>query len=258
MTQDERLQPESVTPDDVSDAARPEHEREAVAQPDRVAAGPVPPASDHARRNVITISRPLFFTLAGTATAVILALGAAVVVLAVDRGGESDPVVATVNGEQIRRSEYDRAIAADRGPDVLDSLIVERLVEAEARKRDVVVADEEAARLLEDQRRNFADDQQFQAALARAGLTEAELARQLRLAEMARRLVADQITVSDDEVAAQYNANPGQYGGQSLDQVKEQIRSSMQRQRESAAIQRLVDQLRAEAQIETHVPGKSS
>jgi foldase protein PrsA len=167
-------------------------------------------------------------------------------------------VVAKVNGETIRRSEYDRAVAAESGEHVLDGLIVERLVNREAQKRDITLDDAEAANLVADQRKNFTDDQQFQAALARAGLSEGELAKQLRLNELLRRMVSDTTQVTDDEVTAQYNANVAQFGGQPLEQVRDQVRTSIQRQKENAAIRALVDQLRAEAQIETHLPGKNS
>lgn len=209
------------------------------------------------RRGVIELSRPLFFALTGIATVAVLALGAAVIVLAMDRG-QSDPVVAKVNGETIRRSEYDRAVAAESGENVLDGLIVERLVNREAQRRDITLDDAEAANLVADQRKNFSDDQQFQAALARAGLTEGELAKQLRLNEMLKRMVSDQTQVSDDEVTAQYNANAAQFGGQPLEQVRDQVRTSIQRQKENTAMRALVDQLRAEAKIETFLPGKTS
>ncbi len=247
---DEHFQQDGSAPIDEREPRHPESEFHAAEQ--AYAPQPAP------RRGVIEISRPLFFALAGIAVVAILALGAAVVVLALDRGGDSDPVVATVNGEAIRRSEYDRAVAAENGKDVLDGLIVERLVNNEARRRAVTLDDAEAAKLLDDQRKNFTDDQQFQAALARAGLTEPELAKQLRLNEMLKRMVSEKTQVTDEEVAAQYSANAAQFAGQPLEQVREQVRGSIQRQKESAAIRDLVEQLRTDAQIATFLPGKNS
>ncbi len=120
-----------------------------------------------------------------------------------------DPVVATVNGDVIRRSEYDRAVAARDGKQVLDALIGERLIEAEARKRGIVVDDQRLTQLVDERRKNFTDDAAFQAVLQRSGLTEHTLRAQLRSQELMRQLVADQATVTEQEVTSPLQRDEG-------------------------------------------------
>ena len=227
---------------------------EATTPPNDVAAHDEPARP----RSVVQISRPLFWTVAIVGALTILALATATTVLALANRRGDDPVVATVNGEKIRRSEYDKAVAATNGAEVLDELILERLVVSEAKKRNVVVDDQETAKLVEEQRQRFGSEEAFQSALAQAGLTEQDLTKRIRLSEMLRRMVADKAAVTDQEVAEQYDASRNQYAGQTLDQVKEQVRSSLQRQKESTAAQELLEQLRQDATIETRLPGSSS
>ena len=227
---------------------------EAATPPNDVAAHDEPARP----RSVVQISRPLFWTVAIVGALTILALATATTVLALANRRGDDPVVATVNGEKIRRSEYDRAVAPNNGEEVLDGLMVEYLVVGEGKKRNIAVGDDETAKLLDEQRQNFGSDQAFQAALARAGLTEQDLTKQLRLTAMLRRMVADKAQVTDDEVAREYAASQSQFPGQTLDQVKEEVRAELQQQKENAAARALLDQLRSEAKIETRLPGKPS
>jgi len=209
-------------------------------------------------RRTVTLGRGAFLTMVTVGVLAIVALGAATTWLALDRRGSDDPVIATVNGEQIRRSEYDKAVAKNNGAEVLDNLVLEHLVEGEARKRNITVDDQETSRLLNEQKQQFGSDAAFQAALAQANLTETDLTRQLRLSAMLRQMVSDRIQVTDDEVNQTFTASPGQFADQTEAQAKEQIKSTLQRQKESTAARDLLDQLRGDAKIETSLPGKDS
>lgn len=210
------------------------------------------------QRRVVQMPRGLFITAATVAALLVLGLGAATTYLLIDRRGGDDPVVATVNGDRIRRSEYDRAIAADNGSQVLDRLVLERLVEAEAKKRGIAVDDQQTARLIEDQKKGFDSEEQFQSALDQNGLNEQQLGKALRLNELLRQLVGEKANVTDQEITQAYEAGKDQYAGKSLDQAREEIKSSLERQKTSQAVPELLQRLKAGAKIETHVPGKTS
>ena len=237
---------ETVVEYEMPDAERDGEDDEAALEP----AG--------AGRRVVQINRGLFLAMVTFGALAILALGASTAWLALDRrdnGG--DPVIATVNGEQIRRSEYDRAVAQQNGEEVLENLVLERLITSEAKKRNITVDDQETARLLDEQKQQLGGEQAYQSALAQSGLTEEDVTRNLRLRAMLSRMVADQVQVSDEEVDAMYRSNADRYAGQPEAQAKEQIKAGIQRQRESAVLPQFVDQLRTGAKIETHLPGKS-
>lgn len=208
-----------------------------------------------ARRNTVQVNRPLFLAMVTFGALAILGLGVLSGWLWMERG-EDDPVIATVNGEKIHRSEYDRAVAQQSGEEVLDGLVLERLVSIEARKRNVTISQDETDKLLNEQKQQFGDEQAFQAALAQAGLSEDDLVKRLRLSEMLRRMVADKIAVSDQEITAMFANAADRYPGQTIEQAREQIKADIEQQKQQSAVRDLLDQVRAEATIETHLPGK--
>ena len=209
-------------------------------------------------RPVVVLGRRLFLTVAAIAALLIVGLGATTAFLLVDRRGADDPIVATANGEPIRRSEYDRAVARQNGSEVLDALIVERLIQAEGKKRGITVDDQEVGRLLDEQKQEFGSDDQFQAALMQAGLTEQELRERLRIYEIARRLVADQTAVTDQEITQRYEATKDRYAGRTPEQAREQVKAGLESEKAETAISALVAKLRADAKIETRLPGTIS
>jgi hypothetical protein len=209
-------------------------------------------------RRMVQIPRGLFFALTGVAALLIIGLGTATGLLATaDRSG-NNAVVAKVNGQEIHRAEYDKAVAQQAGSQVLDNLVTERLIETEAKKRGITVDDQRTAQLLSDTKKQFGSDAEFQAALKQSGLTEQDLTKRLQLRDMLDQMVTDKIQVTDDEITNEYNQNKDQYQGKTLDQVHDQIKENLKQQKEQTAISDLLDQLKAAAKIETHIPGEQS
>lgn len=213
------------------------------------------PVYEHPAPAVVQIRRGLFYTVAGIAAFLIVGLAVATTLLALrDTGGDDDPVVATVNGEEIRRSEFDQALAEGPGQDILDNLIVERLIQAEAQKRGIIVDDIRGRELLDEQKARFEDDDEFEAALEGAGITENQLIHQLRLSEMLRQMVAVESTVTDQEVEQEYQANKAQFGTLPENEARQQVRDSLKEEKEGQAVQVLLAELRGKADIETFLP----
>lgn len=215
-------------------------------------------AHEPAPRSVVTMGRGAFIAMVAVGAIAIFALGASTIWLALDRnGGDDDPVVATVNGEEIHRSEYDRAVAQESGQDVLENLILERLIAGEARKRNVSTDGDEVTQQIADLKQQFGSDQAFQSALQQQGLTEAALTRQFEISTLLRKMVADQVQVTDQEVDSQFQANAQQFQGQPEADAKQQIRDNLQEQKANSAARSLLGQLRGEADIQMKLPGKS-
>ena len=209
-------------------------------------------------RSVVTMGRGAFIAMVAVGAIAILALGASTAWLAMDRGGDSDdPVVATVNGEEIYRSEYDRAVYQNSGEDVLENLILERLITGEARKRNVTADNADVTRQIDELKLQFGSDQAFQSALLQQGLTEEALVRQFEISALLRQMVSDQVQVSDQEVDTQYQSNAQQYEGQPEADAKQQIRENLEEQKANTAARDLLGQLRDQADVETNPPGKS-
>lgn len=134
-----------------------------------------------------------------------------------------DRVVAVVNNEVITMSDLQREIAVmkkgDAGQDkrsVLEDMIDRKLQMAAAKRSGMDVTDKELADALADiMKRNNLDDAQFEAALAREGLTldqyKSELREQMTLSRMFNKHVRSGVSIDEAEARVFYQNNVKAY-----------------------------------------------
>jgi peptidyl-prolyl cis-trans isomerase SurA len=141
----------------------------------------------------------------------------------------SADVWAVVDGRPIQRDTVDKAyrnmvLGATTAPSVeemlelklniLDELITQDIMLARARTLGVEATDVEIDNALAEQKRSMSD-QDFQKQLADRGLTLDDIRQSLRREISAQKLVEREITsriaISDDDIAAFYNANRAQF-----------------------------------------------
>jgi parvulin-like peptidyl-prolyl isomerase len=155
-------------------------------------------------------------------------------VIAVPRMGYSaeGAVVARVNGVPITLAQVNRAVD-DRVPritghgsisdarrealrsQVVQDLIQEELMVQEAKRQKITVpaaaVDDEMAKI----RKRFADQAQYQLALSRAGLSEAEVRRgverYLLVNAITQKEVTDKVAVTDASMRAYYDTDPSKF-----------------------------------------------
>ncbi|HSK10381.1 MAG TPA: peptidylprolyl isomerase [Vicinamibacterales bacterium] len=143
---------------------------------------------------------------------------------------ELPEVVARVNGHTVSRADFQQALqnleAQAGGPvpaerrdglyrEVLDQLVAFRLLVQESRARNVTVPDAEVNARVAEIRKQFPDDQAFNAALAQRQTTGERLATDIREQLAAMKLVETAVTptvsVSDAELNAFYKENPERF-----------------------------------------------
>jgi len=134
-----------------------------------------------------------------------------------------DRVIAVVNNEVITMSDLQREIAVmkkgDAGQDkrsVLEDMIDRKLQMAAAKRSGMDVTDKELADALADiMKRNNLDDAQFEAALAREGLTldqyKSELREQMTLSRMFNKHVRSGVSIDEAEARVFYQNNVKAY-----------------------------------------------
>lgn len=214
---------------------------------------------------------------------IILALliaGALVWMIYGNNVGTNQAAVAEVNGEEISRSEYDRAIESVRqsyeqsGAEVnvedaqirqqaLESLINQRLGLSAATEAGITVSDEEIDSQLEEIRSQMPSEEAFQQQLSAVGLTEAELReelrRQIRLQKFFDSRIADEtMTVTDEEIQEIYDSQVATGEDASAapaltDDVEDRVRSQLENQKRNQEIQNIFAELRADADIEIFI-----
>ena len=159
-------------------------------------------------------------------------------------------MAAKVNGSYISRfaviSELERA----SGKSALDALITQKLIDEEALKNNIVISAEElAAEITNIGNRLKTQGQDLTQALADAGMTMADLEKNVATQKKLEKLVADKITVTGEEVA-QYIKDykvPVTKGKEV--EVNAQIEEQLRQQKMSEASSALIDSLRSAASI---------
>lgn len=163
-------------------------------------------------------------------------------------------VAATVNGETVSRLSVVRELEKQAGKSVLDTMITKRLIEREIKKQKVVVAKEkvdEEIKKVEDQ--ISAQGGTLEMALADQGMTMSDLREQIVINQALEQILADKITVSDEEVDQYLTTSGLPTQGVSSEEERSAVREQLKSQKFSKEASLWVSDLRAKAAIEYHV-----
>ena len=158
-------------------------------------------------------------------------------------------VAATVNGSLISRWSILSQLEASSGKSVLDSLITKKLIEDEAKSKNITVSQEDVdteIKAIED--RLVSQGGTLEAALEAEKMTMEKLREQITINKSLQQLVADKLAVSDEDVENYIK----QMGGDipktvSEAEFKSQIKAQLQNQKFGTEAQSFIDALRAQA-----------
>ncbi|NIA24944.1 MAG: hypothetical protein GWP04_05180 [Gammaproteobacteria bacterium] len=174
---------------------------------------------------------------------------------------QSDPVVAEANGVPIHRSELDRrlsSLTSMHGGAVTDpqqwsemalqSLIDDIILEQEAARTGIEVSTKDVNAEFDAIKDNFDSRREFEAWMDELGLDRKELKRRIRL-QLEGSLVFAQIVkdvaVSDDEIAAYYEANKDAFKDRPLLEVRTDIHDSLEKTKKEEAYRSWLEEQRA-------------
>jgi len=159
-------------------------------------------------------------------------------------------IVATVNGSPISRLAIIQELEKASGKNLLDSLIIEKLVQNEANAKKIIVSNDEIneeIKKIEDQ--IVAQGATLDAALASQGMSMEDLKKQIIFQKEVEKLVADKINVTDEEVAQYIKDNeisiPKEQEATTTAQIKDELRN----QKLSTESNALIATLKSQAKI---------
>jgi foldase protein PrsA len=160
-------------------------------------------------------------------------------------------VVATVNGKPITRFEIINELEKKNGKDVVDNLVTKNLIMQEAAKKGVTVSQDdvnnELAKIEEDLK---TQGQTLDQVLQMQGLSKADVEENLRIKLYIERLLADEVTVSDDDAKKYFDENKAMYPkDQKFEEIKTQIQDQLKQQKLQEKFQTWLNDLKANAKI---------
>lgn len=160
-------------------------------------------------------------------------------------------IVASVNGQPIFRHTLIRELEKTSGKQTLESLIGKTLVFQEAKKKNVLVGDEEINQEVERISQQVeSQGQNLDQLLAFQGLTKKDLEEQIRIQKTAEKLVGPSGEISDEEAEKYFEDNKNSFSqGTTFDQVKEQIKNQLRQEKISQEIQIWFENLKNAAKI---------
>lgn len=156
-------------------------------------------------------------------------------------------IAATVNGSPISRLAIIQELEKASGKNLLDSLIIEKLVQNEANAKKITVSNDEIngeIKKIED--RIVAQGSTLDAALAAQGMTMEDLKKQIILQKEVEKMVADKINVTDEEVTQYIKDNaisiPEGQEATTTAQIKDELRNQKLNKEADALITTLKSQ----------------
>jgi len=159
-------------------------------------------------------------------------------------------IAATVNGSPISRLAVISELEKTSGKKTLESLITKKLIDDEARSKGIIInqADIDAElKTIEDQVK--AQGATLDQVLTEQGVTLEYLRNQIAVQKELEGLLADQIQVSDDDVAKYITDNKVTIPKGEEAASKEQIKNQLKQQKLSDAAGTLLESLRSKSKI---------
>lgn len=118
---------------------------------------------------------------------------------------------ATVNGEKISKERLYQELVGQGGEPALDYLISDMLIQQQARKKNIVITDEEINKELEEIKAQFPTEEQFNAALEQNNTSIDRLKDSIRTNLSANKLYESQMDLTEASLQEFFSTNKDRY-----------------------------------------------
>lgn len=123
----------------------------------------------------------------------------------------SKGAVALVNNVKITKEQLYTTMLDNGGKSTLDNLIQDELVKQAAAKAGITVTAQDVDAELAAIKKQMGSEEMFRQTLEQYGMTEDKVKEQLHMQAALKKLLADQLAVTDDAIKAYYDQNKEQY-----------------------------------------------
>ncbi|GAB6926069.1 hypothetical protein JCM10914A_00520 [Paenibacillus sp. JCM 10914] len=134
--------------------------------------------------------------------------------------GSGNEAIAKVNDAKITKDMLYEELVTVGGKQTLDGMISQELIRQEVNKKSITVTEEEIDQEIEALKGSFPSEDQFNMALQQSGMTLEELRTESKKQIEQKKLMADKIEVTDEEISAFYDQYKNNFA------TPEQVRAS--------------------------------
>lgn len=193
---------------------------------------------------------------------------------------DENQTVAIVNNKELKGSDYNSVLTSTQGQlqqmgqdptseeaakqikqQTIDTLVGQTLLLQEADKKGYKASDDEINKQLDETKKQFQGEQQFNDAVKQAGLDINRLKSQLAESIIMEKYVDKEIPVEEatDEEIQQYYDQIAQQGGSTgqeppkLEEIKPKIKENLEKQKKQQQLMPKVDELKKQGQVEIKI-----
>ncbi len=162
---------------------------------------------------------------------------------------------ATVNGEPIYIWTYFSKLHSQYGSDQLNSMATEMMITQAVEKANVSVPESDIEKEITSVEQEASSSGGLQAVLDAQRLTMDEFKSRVKLQLAVKKILADKITVTDQEVDDAFKKNKDFYKGTTEADAKVSIKKQLEDQKFQAEVQTWLTAVKNDAKIEIKFPG---
>jgi foldase protein PrsA len=163
-------------------------------------------------------------------------------------------IAATIDGSPISRLTIIKKLEKASGKSLLESLIVEKLIQNEANAKKIVVSNDEIdAEFKKIEGQVSMQGGTLDEALSKQGMTRNDLKKQIILNKEIEKLLGDKINVTDEEIGQYIKDNKISIPNGQEAAIRDQIKDGLRNQKLNAQAQSLIAQLKSKAKIQYFV-----
>lgn len=161
--------------------------------------------------------------------------------------------IAIVNGERLYRKDFYEELENTYGTIIASNMIDEALVYQEAAKKKLEVAENEIDEEYASLEKEYGGKEQLQEILDARKISNETLRHQIETTLLIEKILADKITVTEDEMKEFYEQNYTEENSPAYDDVKDTIKKTLRTQKLSPAVQTWIQEIREKATIQNNI-----
>lgn len=141
------------------------------------------------------------------AAILLIVLGVIIFKIPLPSGTAQDKVVARINGEVITKDELYNVLVAQGGKEALDSLIADKIIDSELKKKGLEVTEKDIDTELQAMIVEYGGQESFNQALASYGYTDNNIKKNIKMNLSATKLVGADVVITDADMKAYFDEN---------------------------------------------------
>ncbi len=125
---------------------------------------------------------------------------------------EDKEIVATVGDAEVTYEEFDKVMTNQYGQTVLDNLIINKIVEQEAKKLNITVTEEEIDKEYDTYTESYGGEAALMEALKNYNMATEDIREDIRIYLLTLKVMEDYVEITDEDVKAYFEENKETFG----------------------------------------------